>query len=96
MNNKLGTSYKSDTNKTQESIRARMNEGFIIDDFKTVIDVKYDEWKNTDMEKYLRPETLFGNKFESYLNQKSTKNGKNKDEVDENKWPTEFQIKEGW
>ena len=41
------------------------------DDFKTVIDNKTSEWIHTDMEKYLRPETLFGTKFESYLNQKS-------------------------
>ena len=37
------------------------------DDFG--IDKKCVEWMNTDMQKYLRPETLFGTKFESYLNQ---------------------------
>lgn len=34
-----------------------------------MIDNKVAEWKGTDMEKFLRPETLFGNKFEGYLNQ---------------------------
>ena len=58
-----------------------MNEKFTVDDFKTVIDKKSREWLGTDMEKYLRPETLFGTKFESYLNQqvvisKPTNNGK--------------------
>ena len=39
-----------------------------LEDFKTVIDKKYDEWYGTNMQQYLRPETLFGTKFESYLN----------------------------
>ena len=42
---------------------------YSLDDFKTVIDKKCVDWMNTDMQKYLRPETLFGTKFESYLNQ---------------------------
>ena len=70
LNLKANTNYKYTTSKTQTLIKARYNEGFIIDDFKRVIDNKVSEWKNTDMEKYLRPETLFGTKFESYLNQK--------------------------
>lgn len=70
LNLKANTNYKYTTSKTQTLIKARYNEGFIIDDFKRVIDNKVSEWKNTEMEKYLRPETLFGTKFESYLNQK--------------------------
>ena len=69
LNNKTGKHYKSTTNKTQTVIKARCNEGFTEDDFKKVIDNKATEWKGTDMEKFLRPETLFGNKFEGYLNQ---------------------------
>ena len=65
----LGTKYKSTTKKTKDCIKARLKEEFTVDDFKVVIDKKSDEWKGTDMEKYLRPETLFGNKFEGYLNQ---------------------------
>ena len=49
-----------------------MNEGYILDDFIAVIDKKYDEWIGTEWEKYLCPETLFGTKFEKYLNQKSS------------------------
>ncbi|PTL09372.1 replication protein [Staphylococcus gallinarum] len=69
LNEKTGKHYKHTTNKTQTVIKARWNEGFTEDDFKKVIDNKVAEWKGTDMEKFLRPETLFGNKFEGYLNQ---------------------------
>lgn len=70
LNFKTGHNYKYNISKTKKLIQSRLNEGFTIDDFKIVIEKKYGEWKNTDMEKYLRPETLFGSKFEGYLNQK--------------------------
>lgn len=70
LNSKLNTNYKNTSKKTQSLVRARLNEGYTIDDFKKVIDIKCDEWLNTSMSKYLRPETLFSNKFESYLNQR--------------------------
>lgn len=70
LNEKAGSQFRSSTKKTQSLIKARFNEGFKIDDFKRVIDIKTNEWlNNKDMSKYLRPETLFGTKFESYLNQ---------------------------
>lgn len=69
LNEKISTNYKSSSRKTITSINARIKEGFTLEDFKTVIEKKCKEWKGTDMEKYLRPETLFGTKFESYLNQ---------------------------
>ena len=69
LNLKTGKSFKGTTPKTQECIRARWNEGFRLDDFKKVIDIKTAEWKGTEQDKYLRPETLFGTKFEGYLNQ---------------------------
>lgn len=72
LNDKAGTHYKAVTESTGRHIRARLNEGFTLDDFYKVIDKKVAEWKSTDMEKYLRPETLFGSKFESYLNAKVT------------------------
>lgn len=69
LNEKTGKSFKSTTKKTQSCIHARLAEGFKEDDFKTVIDKKCAEWiGNEKMEQYLRPETLFGTKFESYLN----------------------------
>ena len=69
LNSSCGFHYKTTTDKTRRLIRARMHEGFTVDDFKIVIDKKKDEWSGTEQEKYLRPETLFGTKFESYLNQ---------------------------
>ena len=76
LNSKADTNYKHTTGKTQSLIRARMNEGFTLEDFKQVISNKCNEWKGTDFEKYLRPETLFGTKFESYLNSKAKNNNK--------------------
>lgn len=73
LNEKVGTNYRPSTRKTRDLIKARQKENFSLDDFKTVINKKTAEWKGTDMEKYLRPETLFGTKFESYLNQREVK-----------------------
>ena len=69
LNSKTGKSYKDTTRKTQSLIKARIDEGFNEEEFFKVIDNKVAEWKGTEYEKYLRPETLFGNKFEGYLNQ---------------------------
>ncbi|MGE6624650.1 phage replisome organizer N-terminal domain-containing protein [Bacillus pumilus] len=61
--------YRHTTPKTQQLIKARWNEGFRFEDFKKVILAKCYEWRdNPDMSKFLRPETLFGTKFEGYLN----------------------------
>lgn len=75
LNQQTGKNYKSTTKKNQTVIRARTDEGFSLDDFKRVIDNKVVEWKGTNMEKYLRPETLFGTKFEGYLNQELQPSG---------------------
>ena len=74
LNEKTGSKYRSSGSKTKSLIKARTNEGFSLDDFKTVIEKKAKEWSGTDMEKYLRPETLFSTKFEGYLNQKQSAN----------------------
>lgn len=73
LNEKAGTNYKTTSKKTQSCIHARIAEGFKLDDFKTVIEKKCAEWMGTEWEKFIRPETLFGTKFESYLNAKVTK-----------------------
>jgi uncharacterized phage protein (TIGR02220 family) len=72
LNEKLGTRYKGKPADISR-IKARMSppENFTLDDFKTVVDKKISDWKGTHMERYLRPETLFGTKFESYLNEKN-------------------------
>lgn len=73
LNEKTESMFKASTKKTQSCIKARLSEGFTVDDFKTVIDKKCAEWIGDEkMEKYLRPETLFGTKFEGYLNAKQT------------------------
>ena len=75
LNEKTNSQYRPTSKKTQALIKARYNDGFNIDDFKIVIDNKTTEWYNdVKMSKFLRPETLFGTKFESYLNQKVVNN----------------------
>ena len=69
LNTKANTNYRYTTKGTQSLINARLNEGYTVEDFKKVIDIKVDNWSNTEWEKYLRPTTLFGNKFENYLNE---------------------------
>lgn len=73
LNQTAGTAYRASSRDTKGHINARISEGYTVADFFTVIDKKTAEWKGTDMEKYLRPATLFGSKFEGYLNQKTTK-----------------------
>ena len=75
LNEKAGTKYRASSAKTQKVIHARAAEGFTLEDFMAVIDKKTAEWMGTEWEKFLRPETLFGPKFESYLNQSTTKKG---------------------
>ena len=72
LNHKIGTRYKADSKSTVRLINARIREGFTLSDFKKVIDNRIDAWgKDKQMRQYLRPETLFSNKFESYLNSQS-------------------------
>ena len=72
LNTKCNTRYKYTTEDSKKHIRARLRDGYTKDDFYAVIDKKASEWIGTEQEKYLRPATLFGTKFESYLNQKVT------------------------
>lgn len=71
LNQKANTKYRATTSKTKTLIKARWNEGNRLEDFKRVIDNKCSEWLGKDMAKYLRPETLFGTKFEGYLNERA-------------------------
>jgi uncharacterized phage protein (TIGR02220 family) len=69
LNEKAAKRYKPTSKDTQTLIRARMNDGFKTEDFITVIDKMCAKWKgDAKMDDYLRPSTLFGTKFESYLN----------------------------
>ena len=74
LNQKTGKNFKSTSKATQRHIKARFADGFTLDDFKQVIDTKTSQWlKDKKMSAYLRPDTLFGTKFESYLNEVSAK-----------------------
>jgi len=69
LNGKTGKHYRV-TDKTRSLIRARIRDGFTESDFLKVIDNKVRSWANDPkMSQYLRPETLFGTKFEGYLNE---------------------------
>lgn len=83
LNQKTGKRYKNVAGN-QKYIKARWHEGNRLDDFKHVIDVKAAEWLGTDWAKYLRPVTLFGNKFDEYLNQ-GVKPKSNQNNVDKQK-----------
>lgn len=71
LNSQTQSAYRTGSKKTKNLIRARWLEGFRLEDFKKVIDLKAEEWLHDPYwRKFLRPETLFGTRFESYLNQK--------------------------
>lgn len=70
LNNATGKNYKANTDKTKKLITSLLKRDYTFENFTHVIDVKCQEWgKDEKMKNYLRPETLFGSKFESYLNQ---------------------------
>ena len=68
LNETVGSHYRPTSNATRKHVLARLREGFTVEDCKEVIRKKSEEWGGTEMAKYLRPETLFGSKFEGYLN----------------------------
>lgn len=77
LNEQAGTSYKPTTKQTRQHISARWREGFRLEHFRRVVDAKCDDWLGDEkMQEYLRPQTLFGTKFESYL--QKTKEAKRK------------------
>ena len=72
LNGKIGARYKASSAINKRLIDARVKEGYKLADFKRVIDNKVASWANDQkMSKYLRPQTLFGTKFESYLNERA-------------------------
>lgn len=86
LNEKTGKHYQAKTDKTRRLIHARMKEGFSVDDFKKVIDNKlHDDW--FVKKGFMRPETLFGTKFEGYLNETPRKSFK---EMQEDRYSKDF------
>lgn len=73
LNAKTDRHYRVANKATERCIKARLKEGYTQADFEKVIDIKVAEWSGTEYEKYLAPETLFGNKFDKYLNQPERK-----------------------
>lgn len=74
LNIKTNKRYTYSNKSINRYITGRLNDGFTVDDFKTVIDKKYDEWIGTEFEQYLKPTTLFApSHFEEYLNQPEKK-----------------------
>lgn len=72
LNERASTQFKATSKDTQKLIRARLNEGFVVADFIKVVDNKCEDWlEDPKMVKFLRPITLFGTKFEAYLNERS-------------------------
>ena len=69
LNQKTNSKFRV-TASNKKNITARINEKATLEDFKTVIDTKHKQWDGTEYRKYLRPQTLFGTKFDSYLNEK--------------------------
>lgn len=84
LNQVAGTRFTAGSQATQKHINARLKEGYTLEDFKQVIDTKTSEWQGTEFAKFLRPVTLFGTKFENYINQQPPRSKKNDaTEVDE-------------
>lgn len=69
LNLKAKKNFKVDTASHQKFIKARLKEGYVLEDFKKVVDIMVGKWKGTEYEQYLQPQTLFGNKMDNYLNQ---------------------------
>lgn len=76
LNKKVNKKFRDTDFANDANLLKLIGKGYTYDDFKEVIDFKYQAWKGSEFEQYLRPSTLFGNKFESYLNEK--RNRKNK------------------
>lgn len=73
LNLKTNKNFKANTQATVKLIKARLKEGFTLEDFERVIDNMVLDWTGTEWEKYLVPTTLFAGKFERYLNTKPKK-----------------------
>lgn len=79
LNAKTSKKFSPKTAETRKAITARLKEGYTVDDFKKVIDTKVMDWGDGDMERYLRPQTLFRpSNFEAYLNEQHKPRASNK------------------
>lgn len=68
LNAKAGTQFREDTVITNKLIGTVLHKGITVEECKAVVDLKVSQWKGNDvMEQHLTPKTLFGGKFEKYL-----------------------------
>jgi len=76
LNEKAGTDYMANFPETEALLGKLIELGYGLADFKSVIDKKWEQWKGTKYQIYVRPSTLFGKNFENYLNEpaRTTKN----------------------
>jgi uncharacterized phage protein (TIGR02220 family) len=75
LNSVTGSDYSPTYPETFNALNKLMSMGYNLTDFKLVIDKKWNSWKGTKFQTYVRPSTLFGKNFENYLNeQRITKN----------------------
>jgi uncharacterized phage protein (TIGR02220 family) len=81
LNTKTNRNYNYKTKDTIRLINGRITEGHTYESFKKVIDIKCEQWMGTDMENYLRPITLFGTKFNSYINERITEKPNNQSQI---------------
>lgn len=88
LNAKTQSNFKAKTEETRKSIRARLKEGYTVEDFKRVIDAKSNDWADSErMREYLRPSTLFRPaNFEAYLNEANRPKVKKKSEFPQNEY----------
>lgn len=102
LNTVCGTRYKHTTAGNVKDLKLRLKEEYTEEDFYTVIDKKAKEWLGTECEKYLRPSTLFGNKFGEYLNQNIVKSKGQTAQMLENhydmvsEWARKKKMQEGY
>lgn len=76
LNSITSSEYKPILFADNEDLHKLIDAGYEFKDFKQVIEKKWNDWKGTKYEMYVRPSTLFGEKFENYLNEKSTNKNK--------------------
>ncbi len=87
LNTRTGLEYRASSKDTQALIKARFNDGFTVEDFKKVHEVKCSQWLHTEQRAFLRPSTLYRpSKFEGYLQEYnfSQNDEKNKTQKKEN------------
>ncbi len=77
LNEKASKKFTLKNKQTIAFINARVKDGYKEKDFIKVIDIKTSKWLNSDMSDYLRPQTLFSPKMESYLNEINNKKKSN-------------------